>query len=86
MLDHHDDIVSDLRVLCAVADWRALPGSVLFPLIERLPFYPGALRGRALAVIAQGTGGPAEGAVRAAAPLDESGLQRLADEGWIERD
>lgn len=70
-----------------IADWRALPGSQLFPLIERLPFYAGALRGRALAEFsAQGVGGAAQGASGEADPVAaDLDIQRLADEGWVER-
>ena len=81
MLDHHDDIVSDLRALHGIVDWRALPGRELWPLVERLLFYPGALRGYVLATAAQGSG-----SVESSPERGEAFIQQLADQGWAEVD
>lgn len=83
MLDHHDDIVSDLRALHGIVDWRALPGRELWPLVERLLFYPGALRGYVLATASQGTGEDPEGT---SPERGEALIQQLADQGWAEVD
>ena len=44
ILDHFEDVASDLSVFHRVDDWRELPSSRFFVWAERLPAYDGAVR------------------------------------------
>ena len=59
MLDHLDDVESDLSVFHRVDDWQRLDSPRFFRLAERLPAYNGAVRA-ALAAVAVEPSGPAE--------------------------
>lgn len=49
VLDHLEDVASDLSVFHRVDDWRELPSSRFFLLSERLPAYDGVVRAVLLA-------------------------------------
>lgn len=49
MLDHLDDIASDLSAVHRVDDMWQVPARRLFGLVERLPYYEGVMRMHALA-------------------------------------
>lgn len=49
MLDHLDDIASDLSAFHRVDDMLALAGPMFFKLVWRLPCYAGAMQQRVLA-------------------------------------
>lgn len=70
MLDHLDDIESDLSVFHRVDDWRQLDPPRFFRLAERLPAYQGAVRA-ALAAVAVEPQGPAD--------LDARSLASMTD-------
>lgn len=73
-------------MLCGVVDWRALPSRDFCTLVERLPFYSGALRGIVLAGEAQRARAErGEGGDRMPAATSGDALQLLADSGWLSR-
>lgn len=80
MLDYRDDIVSDLRVLHGVADWRTLDAATFFASVTRLPAYQGVLRARLIAEQAEQKRDPA-----ATIQDDRAALAQLQADGWVER-
>lgn len=55
MLDHLDDIASDMSVFHRIDDVMALDGPAFFKLAWRLPAYTGVMQARALAETETGT-------------------------------
>lgn len=76
ILDYHDDVVADLRVVAGIAEWSTLSSAEFFALVERLPYYAHTITHlRALEA--------REAAERAAE--DASVLAALEADGLVER-
>lgn len=69
-------------MLAGVADWRELTSRDFATFAERTPFYAGAVRGLILAAQHQQGGREGGGGTHVS---DEVMLERLANEGWVER-
>lgn len=83
VLDHFEDVVSDLSVFHRVDDWRELPSSRFFQWAERLPAYEGAVRAAFLAARAASATspplGPAGEGVSEPPPVDVATLAAISD-------
>jgi len=82
VLDYDGEVVSDLSALHHVADWRTLDSVTWCVLVERLPYYQGAVRARA---VAEASEERAEVQKSAGSIGGDAMLQQLANEGWLER-
>jgi hypothetical protein len=49
ILDHFEDVISDLSVFHRIDDWERIPSSRFFAFAERLPAYEGAVRAALMA-------------------------------------
>lgn len=87
MLDYQEDIASDLAVFFRVDDPADLPAPLYFARAMRLGAYAGVMQARLHKLQEEreaAYGGAAAGGVTRVAD-DEAVLQRLADEGWVDR-
>lgn len=78
VLDHLEDVASDLSVFHRVDDWRGLPSSRFFLWAERLPAYDGAVRAVLMAEQTASAPAPARG-VSAHPSVDVATLAAISD-------